>query len=118
MGNQIIYQWIERLKEIILNENNVEDVKEEVDEKIEMESPINRNKTLINITHGDTITDRKSAFQGHVCEVHSQEDVKQFLDCLMDNKKIAQATHNMYAFRVVQPNNVILQVNMKIVLIT
>ncbi|KAK7114851.1 hypothetical protein V1264_000840 [Littorina saxatilis] len=54
------------------------------------------------IRHGDTLTDRRSTFQPHVAPVFFKEQVKLVLDKLMENKKIANATHNMLAYRIVQ----------------
>ena len=45
--------------------------------------------------------DRKSVFQAHLSPVHSKDDVQLVLDQLKGNKKIANATHNMYAYRYV-----------------
>ncbi len=43
--------------------------------------------------------DRKSVFQAHLSPVHSKEEVQLVLQKLKENKKIANATHNMYAYR-------------------
>ncbi|CAK1547791.1 unnamed protein product [Leptosia nina] len=53
-----------------------------------------------DITHGDVIIDRKSSFQGHAAEVHGINDVNAVLIKLKQNKKIQNATHNMYAYRI------------------
>ncbi|GAM22353.1 hypothetical protein SAMD00019534_055280 [Acytostelium subglobosum LB1] len=53
---------------------------------------------------GQPITDKKSKFQAHLAIVHSEEEVNLVLDKLLLNKKIADATHNMYAFRIKMPN--------------
>ena len=45
--------------------------------------------------------DRKSVFQAHLSPVHSKDDVQLVLNQLKGNKKIANATHNMYAYRYV-----------------
>ncbi|XP_022837219.1 protein IMPACT-like [Spodoptera litura] len=52
------------------------------------------------ITHGEVIVDRKSIFQGHAAEVHSIDDVNAVLTKLKMNKKICNAKHNMYAYRI------------------
>ena len=54
-----------------------------------------------NIT-GDCIEDRKSVFQGHFAHVETANDVKAVISKLMENRKFANATHNMYAYRIKQ----------------
>ncbi|KAK8800078.1 hypothetical protein WA588_002894, partial [Blastocystis sp. NMH] len=48
----------------------------------------------------EPFTDRKSTFQAHCAEVHSEEEVKLVLQYLHTNNKIQRATHNMYAYRI------------------
>ena len=52
------------------------------------------------ILTGDCIEDRKSVFQGHFATVHSVDEVKAVIGKLNENRKIANATHNMYAYRI------------------
>lgn len=54
------------------------------------------------IFHGDTVTERRSTFQPHLAPVFFKEQVRVVLDKLMENKKIANATHNMVAYRIVR----------------
>ena len=45
---------------------------------------------------GISITDRKSTFQAHACQVHTEADIRQALDQLMEgNGRIQKAYHNM-----------------------
>lgn len=77
-GNPVIYQWIERLKEIVAEEDVKRDINESIDddkkdiEKYTLE--VTPTKTY-NIHHGPIIQDRKSVFQGHVCAIESETDV-------------------------------------------
>merc|ERR1711879_355819 len=49
----------------------------------------------------DIIIDRKSVFQAHVCRVTSVEEVKRAQNYLIaSSRKIAEATHNMTAYRL------------------
>lgn len=76
-GTPVLFQWIERLKELLecwretiqktthLNNLIVRDI----------ESPLSLSCEL-DVTHGPLIQDRKSVFQGHACKVNSQQDVK------------------------------------------
>jgi hypothetical protein len=53
-----------------------------------------------SIQHGEAITDRKSVFVGHLARVRSKEEVREVLDELLSDKKIAKAAHNIVAWRV------------------
>jgi putative IMPACT (imprinted ancient) family translation regulator len=55
------------------------------------------------------IDSRKSIFQPHFARVTSAEEVQQVLSRLYENRKIANATHNMYAYRIRQEGRGILQ---------
>uniref|UniRef100_A0A8C7XWG3 Impact RWD domain protein n=1 Tax=Oryzias sinensis TaxID=183150 RepID=A0A8C7XWG3_9TELE len=52
------------------------------------------------IKHGNPVTDRRSTFQPHLALVVSPRQVKMVLEKLYMNKKIASATHNIYAYRI------------------
>lgn len=54
------------------------------------------------ITHGDVITDRRSTFQPHFAPVFHRKQIKLVMDKLYENKKIANATHNIMAYRILQ----------------
>ena len=54
---------------------------------------------LPTIYSDEPFEDRKSVFQAHLSPVHSKEEVQLVLQKLKENKKIANATHNMYAYR-------------------
>ncbi|CAH2284960.1 IMPACT isoform X3 [Pelobates cultripes] len=51
------------------------------------------------VEHGEPISDRRSTFQAHLAHVVSPLQVKAVLNKLYENKKIAAATHNIYAYR-------------------
>lgn len=53
-----------------------------------------------NIVHGESVIDRKSVFQGHCASIQRLEHVDMFLSELKENKKIANAFHNMWAYRI------------------
>ncbi|KAL4716764.1 hypothetical protein ACJJTC_001920 [Scirpophaga incertulas] len=99
LGESIIYQWVEKIREVLQNMGTPKTV-DAINKVVEK---INISKVTLNcpeITHGQVITDRKSTFQGHAARVHSVEDVNTVLDKLKENKKILNATHNMYAYRI------------------
>jgi len=54
------------------------------------------------LTDSETITDRKSVFQAHVCHVENVQQANLARDYLIQSsKKIAEATHNIQAYRIV-----------------
>lgn len=53
-----------------------------------------------DIAHGESVVDRKSVFQGHCAGVQRVEHVELFLSKLKENKKIENAFHNMWAYRI------------------
>lgn len=59
----------------------------------------NTEVTLPAIFSDESFEDRKSIFQAHLSPVHSKAEVQLVLEKLKENKKIANATHNMYAYR-------------------
>ena len=70
--------------------------------------PIPGDYYELKIFHGEPVTDRKSVFQAHVCQVCSLEQVRQMLSELKSNKKIAQATHNILAYRFIDKDKAVL----------
>ncbi|XP_067886872.1 protein IMPACT isoform X2 [Heterodontus francisci] len=58
------------------------------------------DEQLPPMTHGEPITDRRSTFQAHLAPVVTPNQVKLLLQELYRNKKIANATHNIYAYRI------------------
>lgn len=63
------------------------------------------------ILHGEPFTDRKSTFQGHIAfPVTCVQQVKSVVRKLYENRKIANATHNIMAYRIeVPPTGAFLQ---------
>ena len=52
---------------------------------------------------GEPLLDKKSSFQAHLCEVHSEEEVRGALHQLLtSSSKIQRATHNMSAWRIAE----------------
>ncbi|XP_039765762.1 protein IMPACT-like isoform X2 [Pararge aegeria] len=99
LGQTVIFLWVEKIREILQTIKPVESVKE----KTLIEETLDVSQIEIkcpDITHGEVIIDRKSSFQGHAAEVYSIEDVHAVLAKLNQNKKIQNATHNMYAYRI------------------
>ena len=53
--------------------------------------------------HGNTLTDRKSVFQAHIAGVHDAQEAQNLMAVLCTDNKIARATHNIWAYRIIQP---------------
>ncbi|KAJ3663825.1 hypothetical protein Zmor_008047 [Zophobas morio] len=108
MGGPILFQWVEKLKEIAEIETPAAETTELETSDVELiVSPA--QVTQLSVTHGEVIQDRKSAFQGHASPVFSLEDTKVFINHLLENKKISQATHNIVAYRILTPKGTVLQ---------
>ncbi|XP_017773286.1 PREDICTED: protein IMPACT-like [Nicrophorus vespilloides] len=114
IGGPVLFQSIERIKDIVHKEGNnkgKKDKKNNGKKKTDNNLKITGKQSNVkyNIIHGETIQDRKSIFQGHVCVVNSEEDVKNVIKLLLQNKKISQAKHNISAYRITKQNGVLLQ---------
>lgn len=104
-GENVIYQWIEKIREESTKNDtpNIEETLDNNDDalvELKIDEKNNNDEKCPDIYHGDVIVDRKSSFQGHAARVYSPADVKLVLKKLLDNKKIENATHNTYAYRI------------------
>ncbi|XP_068624089.1 protein IMPACT-B-like [Battus philenor] len=100
IGETVIYQWVEKIREI-LQQIKPKEVKKQNSSQVQDIMALTQLEiNCPEITHGEVIMDRKSSFQGHAAEVHSVNDVNAVLAKLKQNKKILNATHNMYAYRI------------------
>eukprot|EP00887_Chlorella_sp_A99_P002656 scaffold6.g2656.t1 len=52
------------------------------------------------IVHGEPFTEKRSTFQAHLAPATSMEQVEAFMEILLHNNKIRQATHNIMAYRI------------------
>ncbi|XP_076009131.1 protein IMPACT isoform X2 [Genypterus blacodes] len=130
VGESILYLWVERIREFLVEKSQSSETvdqpekvkmtsEEELDDAEDDDEDIPDFRTLkLNtenahlfmdhtndeevpaIKHGTTITDRRSTFQPHLAPVVTPRQVKMVLEKLYENKKIASATHNIYAYRV------------------
>ncbi|CAG8490066.1 11208_t:CDS:2 [Paraglomus brasilianum] len=69
------------------------------------------NLACPSITHGTPLEHKKSVFVAHLAPVNNVNEVKAVREALLSNKKIARATHNILAYRIVLEGGVILQDN-------
>ncbi|XP_032741986.1 protein IMPACT [Rattus rattus] len=128
IGECILYQWVEKIRDALIQKSQItepgpDEKKKTEEEEVEAEDdpilehpPENPVKTwdlkisdtapevqadeLPPISHGVPITDRRSTFQAHLAPVVCIDQVKKVLAKLYENKKIASATHNIYAYRI------------------
>ncbi|XP_029356907.1 protein IMPACT isoform X1 [Echeneis naucrates] len=126
MGESILFLWVEKIREFLVEKSQTsesadqpEKVNITTEEKVDGDEDIPDFSTLrLNtenlhlfmenandeevppIKHGNPITDRRSTFQPHLAPVVTPRQVKMVLEKLCENKKIASATHNIYAYRI------------------
>lgn len=116
-GGPFLYQWIDHIKEFLSSADEPYSSVAEVEEE---EEPAEydpeswkahekgggaeadgaaEGEEEIEIIHGETLVDRKSVFQAHLARVHSEREAMRVLEVLKRDRKIARATHNMFAYR-------------------
>jgi len=61
------------------------------------------SSSAVKITHGQPLVEKKSVFIAHVAQVQSLAEVKAFRAEVLSDKKVAKATHNIFAFRWTDP---------------
>ncbi|KXN68655.1 UPF0029-domain-containing protein [Conidiobolus coronatus NRRL 28638] len=55
----------------------------------------------LNLIHSNPIESHKSVFIGHACKLNEVSEFKKIKDLLLEDKKVAKATHNIWAYRIV-----------------
>jgi hypothetical protein len=111
-GENILFMWIEKIREFAQNKEKLENslqeasdesLQDDLEEEIRTECHSPKGEMLDQcppIHSGEPILDRRSTFQAHVAPVVTVDQVNQVVARLLENKKIASATHNMYAYRI------------------
>ncbi|RKP14699.1 ribosomal protein S5 domain 2-type protein [Piptocephalis cylindrospora] len=61
------------------------------------------------LVHGPELIDRRSSFVAHLAPVHSVDEIKRVHEHIVSERRVAKATHNIYAYRIQQDNGQILQ---------
>ncbi|KAL7722545.1 impact [Entamoeba marina] len=87
-------------------EEKVEQQKQNNDDTI-LETSNTITSTGLKIYSGKPINDRKSKFIAFVARVNNEKEVNCVFDELWRNKKIAVATHNIQAYRIVNGNSTV-----------
>ncbi|KAF5394723.1 Impact RWD domain protein transcript variant X2 [Paragonimus heterotremus] len=67
--------------------------------------PIGWSSKTVEIFHGEPFVDRKSVFQAHACRVETIGAVSRFISSVLEDRKVAVATHNILAWRLVTKSN-------------
>lgn len=127
-GESILYLWIEKAREyffhdeneVELNESSDESQKDEEDFNYQIETSSTDSRTIdspsgkrhrhrhssdhhnsnVPIYHGEPIIDRRSTFQAHLAPVRCVQEAAEAIASLKTDKKIANATHNISAYRI------------------
>ncbi|XP_020824366.1 protein IMPACT [Phascolarctos cinereus] len=126
IGESILYLWVEKIREILIEKSQLSESGPDINKRTEEEDVdceddylfgcqskntiealdfvITQSQSDVEevppIKHGVPITDRRSTFQAHLAPVVFLKQVKMVLSKLYENKKIANATHNIYAYRI------------------
>jgi len=106
IGECLVFLWAEHIRTFL--QEREREISEQVEDIVVGKEDLDLSDALKQsmldscpeIITGDIIQDRKSVFQGHTATVRSAEEVKIVLAKLYQNKKVAQASHNIYAFRI------------------
>lgn len=106
MGQPVLYQWFEEVRDFIatFNQDSVVHEKEIVSPTVDSTAKKEVAKKTFSFITSDPIIDRKSTFQGHATGVSSRNDVVVALQQLKANTKIERAKHNIYAYRIYDGN--------------
>jgi len=84
----------DEIKEI---KENKESKKDEEENKNYNYEKFLKDKGLV----GETIIDRASTFQAHIIKIKNKEDAQFYKKCLLNQKKIKKATHNITIYRYI-----------------
>ncbi|XP_028167795.1 protein IMPACT-like [Ostrinia furnacalis] len=96
IGQPTIYNWVEKIRSFL---RAMKPAKKQGAKQVSSSS-LPAARPCPPITHGEVVTDRKSSFQGHAAQVTCVEEVHAVLASLKANRKIANAKHNMFAYRI------------------
>lgn len=125
VGESILYLWVESVREFLVEKSQSGEAEDHQTDNITTEEEVIEDgedvpdfsalkltenahffmdhlndEEMPPIKHGNAITDRRSTFQPHLASVVTPRQVKMVLEKLYENKKIASATHNIYAYRI------------------
>jgi Uncharacterized protein family UPF0029/RWD domain len=113
-GEVLLYALIDALRELYGRTNGFQTEGDPLESQINESSSPERSDgdkdvENFNFAISNPIIDRKSTFVGRAIEVHSRDEVRAALHWLKTSeRKIAKATHNIVAWRLVE-NGVLMQ---------
>ncbi|XP_064466972.1 protein IMPACT-A-like [Ornithodoros turicata] len=108
LRESILYDWVDIIKNFLTQHGqNISEPSQPTPPALEQLTLVDVQEELQcehvpEIFHGETFVDRRSVFQAHLAAVTSTKEVEYVLTTLKQNKKIAEATHNIWAYRIVQ----------------
>ncbi|KAI8900062.1 ribosomal protein S5 domain 2-type protein [Globomyces pollinis-pini] len=121
-GEVVLFEWIEWLKDYLeqskynkINESELIEELQAVQLPNTVQYPYDENGYWIipncpTIYHSSEPTiEKKSIFIAHVAKVMTLKEIKLVRKTLLSNTKISRATHNIAAYRIVEPNGVVRQ---------
>ncbi|GAO46029.1 UPF0029-domain-containing protein [Saitoella complicata NRRL Y-17804] len=109
LGEVCVFELCEMIRELLQNDTGADDIAQPADPTPTTNEAPEGVQLEWAIT--EPITDRKSVFIGHATQVHTQQEAKTALADLLHDKKIARATHNMVAWRIVTESGSVIQDN-------
>lgn len=102
-GEPIVFEWAEKVREILTTADGEKTARLGAEEREKLK-PVKKDEldpiNDIEIIAGETIIDRKSTFQPFYAKVNTVADALRFREKLLQNRKIASATHNMFVYKV------------------
>lgn len=133
IGESIVYLWVEKIREFLQaktgtdikdKEELLRELKVNLTTEVDHGDDFDPSSVLVDIhidhsehsseqgdnwecppiTHAECVTDRRSTFQAHLAPLVHKSQVRMVLDKLRENKKIANATHNIFAYRICRQN--------------
>lgn len=114
-GEPVMYLMIERARDILTTIH--EELKSSSNDSVTNLTSTLANQSIdaekgnshedpIEVFTGPPLVDRKSVFQAHLARVNSIADVNKVKETLLQNKKVASATHNISAYRIAGSSSV------------
>jgi hypothetical protein len=118
-GAEILFNLIMKIKEVLddctgdgscvqlVEEDHESDADdnfclEAAEFKQQLEESTLKNNSL-PVVHGEFMTFKKSTFQSHFARVSSMDEVNLFRMEVLSDKRVARATHNIFAYRFIDP---------------
>ncbi|XP_013360410.1 PREDICTED: protein IMPACT isoform X2 [Chinchilla lanigera] len=111
IGESVLYLWVEKIRDVLMQKSQLAEPDPVIEKKTEEEDvdyeddlfldydPENLYRAF-DYDFSENQPDRRSTFQAHLAPVVCPKQVKMVLAKLYENKKIASATHNIYAYRI------------------